>query len=429
MWVAGVILLSAYALIFSEIIHRSYAAIVGAVVMVVAGTWFGFYSQEAAIISIDANTILLLLGMMLLVGLLRPTGAFEYLAIKLAKLSGGSPRRLLVYLCATVSVLSMVLDNVTTVIIFAPLTVLVTRLLHLNPAPYLIAEAMMSNIGGAATLVGDPPNIMIGSAADIDFVTFLVNMAPLVGPAWIGTMALLLVMFRKDIRPRDGRIVHIDLDESKAIQDPARLRRTLLALGVVIVLFFLHHRLEYYPALASFIGLSIGLLLVRPDPEEITEGVDWSVLLFFAALFVMIGGVEASGLLDIAGEWIAGVAQRPGMLLVTALMLMWVAAFVSAIVDNIPFTVTMIPIVGALAANGIDVYPLWWALAIGVGLGGNGTHLGATANIICVAEAERSGLPEARITPTAWLRTGLPVVVVGLLLASATFIAIYSYLL
>lgn len=429
MWVAGVILLSAYALIFSEIIHRSYAAIVGAVVMVVAGTWFGFYSQEAAIISIDANTILLLLGMMLLVGLLRPTGAFEYLAIKLAKLSGGSPRRLLVYLCATVSVLSMVLDNVTTVIIFAPLTVLVTRLLHLNPAPYLIAEAMMSNIGGAATLVGDPPNIMIGSAADIDFVTFLVNMAPLVGPAWIGTMALLLVMFRKDIRPRDGRIVHIDLDESKAIQDPARLRRTLLALGVVIVLFFLHHRLEYYPALASFIGLSIGLLLVRPDPEEITAGVDWSVLLFFAALFVMIGGVEASGLLDIAGEWIAGVAQRPGMLLVTALMLMWVAAFVSAIVDNIPFTVTMIPIVGALAANGIDVYPLWWALAIGVGLGGNGTHLGATANIICVAEAERSGLPEARITPTAWLRTGLPVVVVGLLLASATFIAIYSYLL
>jgi Na+/H+ antiporter NhaD/arsenite permease-like protein len=429
MWVAGVILLSAYALIFSEIIHRSYAAIVGAVVMVVAGTWFGFYSQEAAIISIDANTILLLLGMMLLVGLLRPTGAFEYLAIKLAKLSGGSPRRLLVYLCATVSVLSMVLDNVTTVIIFAPLTVLVTRLLHLNPAPYLIAEAMMSNIGGAATLVGDPPNIMIGSAADIDFVTFLVNMAPLVGPAWIGTMALLLVMFRKDIRPRDGRIVHIDLDESKAIQDPARLRRTLLALGVVIVLFFLHHRLEYYPALASFIGLSIGLLLVRPDPEEITEGVDWSVLLFFAALFVMIGGVEASGLLDIAGEWIAGVAQRPGMLLVTALMLMWVAAFVSAIVDNIPFTVTMIPIVGALAANGIDVYPLWWALAIGVGLGGNGTHLGATANIICIAEAERSGLPEARITPVAWLRTGLPVVVVGLLLASATFIAIYSYLL
>ena len=428
MWMAGGILLAAYVLIFSELIHRTYAAITGAVVMVCAGTWFGFYSQEAAILSIDSNTILLLLGMMMLVGLLRPTGAFEYLAIRLAKLSGGSPRRLLVYLCTTVSVLSMLLDNVTTVIIFAPLTVLVTRLLHLNPAPYLIGEAMMSNIGGAMTLVGDPPNIMIGSAANLDFVTFLVNMAPLVGPAWIGTLALLLVLFRKDIRPRNGDIVQIDLDEAKAIRDPVRLRRTLLALGVVIVLFFLHDRLGYYPALVAFIGLSLGLLLVRPDPESFTEGVDWSVLLFFAALFVLIGGVEASGLLDLAGGLIARLAQQPGMLLITALMLMWVAALVSAIVDNIPFTVTMIPIVSALSLNGVDVYPLWWALAIGVGLGGNGTHLGATANIICIAEAERSGLPEARITPAQWLRTGLPVVFIGLLLASATYIAIYSYL-
>jgi Na+/H+ antiporter NhaD/arsenite permease-like protein len=323
----------------------------------------------------------------------------------------------------------MLLDNVTTVIIFAPLTVLVTRLLNLNPAPYLIGEAMMSNVGGAMTLVGDPPNIMIGSAANIDFVTFLINMAPLVGPAWIGTMALLLVLFRKDIRPRNGDIVQIDLDESKAIRDPVRLRRTLLALGVVIVLFFLHDRLGYYPALVSFIGLSLGLLLVRPDPEKFTEGVDWSVLLFFAALFVMVGGVEASGLLDLAGGLVARLAQQPGMFLMTALMLMWIAAVISAIVDNIPFTVTMIPIVSALSLKGIDVYPLWWALAIGVGLGGNGTHLGATANIICVAEAERSGLPDARITPAKWLRTGLPVVFIGLLLASATYIAIYSHLL
>ncbi len=429
MWVAGSILLAAYVLIFSELIHRTYAAITGAVVMVCAGTWFGFYSQEAAILSIDSNTILLLLGMMMLVGLLRPTGAFEYLAIRLAKLSGGGPRRLLVYLCITVSVLSMLLDNVTTVIIFAPLTVLVTRLLNLNPAPYLIGEAMMSNVGGAMTLVGDPPNIMIGSAANIDFVTFLINMAPLVGPAWIGTMALLLVLYRKDIRPRSGDIVQIDLDETKAIRDPVRLRRTLLALGVVIVLFFLHDRLGYYPALVSFIGLSLGLLLVRPDPEKFTEGVDWSVLLFFTALFVMVGGVEASGLLDLAGGLVARLAQQPGMFLMTALMLMWIAAVISAIVDNIPFTVTMIPIVSALSLKGIDVYPLWWALAIGVGLGGNGTHLGATANIICVAEAERSGLPDARITPAKWFRTGLPVVFIGLLLASATYIAIYSHLL
>jgi Na+/H+ antiporter NhaD/arsenite permease-like protein len=428
MWLAGGILLAAYALIFSERVHRTYAAIAGAVVMVGVGSWRGFYSQEDALLSIDANTILLLMGMMMLIAMLRPTGAFEYLGIRLAKLSGGSPRLLLVYLGIAVSLLSMILDNVTTVIIFAPLTVLVTRLLNLNPAPYLIAEAMLSNIGGAATLVGDPPNIMIGSAADIDFVTFLVNMAPLVVPPWLGTMALLLLLFRRELRPLSGDPVQVDLNETKAIRDHVQLRRILLALGLVIVLFFLHHRLDYYPAFVSLIGLALGLVLIRPHPEKLMEEVEWSVLLFFAALFVLVGGVEGSGLLDLIGTYLASIAQEPGMMLITALLLMWVAALLSALVDNIPFTVTMIPIVGALAMEGLDVYPLWWALAIGVGLGGNGTHIGATANIICVAEAERSGLPEARITPLQWLRVGLPVVLSGLLLASVAFTTIYASL-
>jgi Na+/H+ antiporter NhaD/arsenite permease-like protein len=334
----------------------------------------------------------------------------------------------MVYLGLTVSVLSMVLDNVTTVIIFAPLTVLVTRMLGLNPAPYLIAEAMLSNIGGAATLVGDPPNIMIGSAGNIDFITFLINMAPLVVPAWIGTVVLLLVLFRKHLRPLADDAMQIDLDESKAIRDPAQLRRILLALGLVIVLFFLHHRLHYYPAFVSLIGLALGLLLIRPHPEKLMEQVEWSVLLFFAALFVLVGGVEGSGLLDLIGAKLAVAAQEPGMMLVTALALMWVAALLSALVDNIPFTVTMIPVVSALALEGLDVYPLWWALAIGVGLGGNGTHIGATANIICVAEAERSGYDAARITPAMWLKVGMPVVLLGLLLASAAFTAIYASL-
>jgi Na+/H+ antiporter NhaD/arsenite permease-like protein len=429
MWVAGVILLAAYLLIFSERIHRTYAALAGAVVMVGVGGWLGFYTQEQALLAIDANTILLLMGMMMLVAMLRPTGAFEYLGIKLAKISHGSPRRLLVYLGIAVSVLSMFLDNVTTVIVFAPLTVLVTRLLRLNPAPYLIAEAMLSNIGGAATLVGDPPNIMIGSAAGIDFVTFLVNMAPLVLPAWVGTMALLLVLFRKDLRQlQPVGLEQIDLDESRAIRQRSELYRVLLALGLVIVLFFLHHRLHYYPAFVSIIGLSLALLLLRPHPEKLMSQVEWSVLLFFAALFVMVGGVEASGLLDSIGSRLALIAQEPGMMLATALLLMWVAALLSAVVDNIPFTVTMIPIVGALAVEGIDVYPLWWALAIGVGLGGNGTHIGATANIICVAEAERSDVPEARISPTRWLRVGLPVTLLGLVLASIAFSGIYGAL-
>lgn len=411
------ILVVAYALIFTEVIHRAYAALLGAVAMIMLGGWLGYYSQEAALASIDGNTMFLLMAMMLLVAMLRPTGAFEYLGIRLAKLAAGDPRRLLFYLCAAVSVLSMFLDNVTTVIIFAPLTVLVTRILNLNPAPFLIAEAMMSNIGGAATLVGDPPNIMIGSAGGIDFVRFLVHMGPMILPVWLVVMVLLLFLFRRELRPVDAAAV-VDLDENKAIHDPRALKRMVAVLSGVVVLFFVHHTLHWYPAFVSLIGLAIALVWLRPDPEKLMTKVEWSVLLFFGALFVLVGGVEASGLLHLVGAQLAAYAREPGHLLATALLLMWVAAILSALVDNIPFTVTMIPIVAALEQQGVNVTPLWWALALGVGLGGNGTHIGATANVICIAEAERAQMPEARITPARWLRAGLPAMLASLGVAS-----------
>lgn len=420
MFLALIILMLAYGLIFTEVMHRAYAALLGAVVMVMLGGWAGFYSQEAALLSIDGNTMFLLMAMMLLVAMLRPTGAFEYLGIKLAKLAKGSPTRLLIYLCAAVSVLSMFLDNVTTVIIFAPLTVLVTRMLNLNPAPFLIAEAMMSNIGGAATLVGDPPNIMIGSAAGIDFVTFLVHMGPIILPVWLVTMGLLLFLFRRELRPVDTGAI-IDLDENKAITDWPGLKRIVSVLSGVVLLFFLHHMLHWYPAFVSLLGLALALAWLRPDPEHLMTKVEWSVLLFFASLFVLVGGVDASGLLDLVGAHLAEFASEPGHLLATALLLMWVAALLSAIIDNIPFTVTMIPIVAALEQQGVNVTPLWWALALGVGLGGNGTHIGATANVICIAEAERSQLPQARITPVRWMKVGLPVMFGSLCVASAAF--------
>jgi Na+/H+ antiporter NhaD/arsenite permease-like protein len=419
------ILLVAYVLIFTEVMHRAYAALLGAVAMVTLGGWAGFYSQEAAMLAIDGNTMLLLMAMMLLVAMLRPTGAFEYLGIRLAKLAAGDPRRLLFYLCAAVSVLSMFLDNVTTVIIFAPLTVLVTRILNLNPAPFLIAEAMMSNIGGAATLVGDPPNIMIGSAAGIDFVRFLAHMGPLILPVWLVTLGILLFLFRAELRPVDTAAV-VDLDERQAIQDPRALKRIVAVLAGVVMLFFVHHLLHWYPAFVSLIGLALALAWLRPDPEKLMGKVEWSVLLFFAALFVLVGGVEASGLLDLVGAQLAAFAREPGHLLATAMLLMWVAALLSALVDNIPFTVTMIPIVAALEQQGVNVTPLWWALALGVGLGGNGTHIGATANVICIAEAERARMPEARITPLRWLKVGLPVMVGSLSVASGVFAVFFT---
>jgi len=426
MLLAGGILVGAYVLIFSEVIHRMHAAVIGASVMTGAGLYAGFYTQETALKAIDANTLLLLCGMMMMVSMLKKTGGFNYLAIRIAKFSS-RPRILLVNLCLAVSVISMVLDNVTTVIIFAPLTVLISRMLGLNPMPYLIAEAMLSNIGGIATLVGDPPNIMIGSAARIDFNTFLFHMGPIVVVVWCVTVGMILVRFRSELEQTANYTGKVDLDESKAISDRRTLSFVMAGLLLIIVLFFIHHHLHLYPSFVTFIGLALTLALVRPDPEVLLHDVEWPVLVFFAGLFVIVGGVEHSGLLGLIGRRLAGVARDPEQLLFACLLLMWAAALLSAIVDNIPFTVTMIPIVLSLDTQGVNITPMWWALALGVGLGGNGSHIGATANIICVAESERCGIPEARITPALWVSRGLPVMIASLTVASLVFAVFFRY--
>ena len=419
MWTSAALLVAAYVLIFTEILHRTSAAMLGAVTMIGVGMWMGFYSQEAAILAVDGNTILLLAAMMMLVALLRPTGAFDFAAVHITRWAKGSPKLLLIYLSLAVSLISMILDNVTTVIVFAPLTVLICRLLKINPMPYLMAEAMLSNIGGAATLVGDPPNLMIGSAADISFNSFLLHMGFPVMVVWIGTVGLMLFLFRDQLT--DGGQDPRTLVDTHAIKDAKGLKRILFSLGIVVVLFFIHHNLHLLPAYVSFIGLCVALLLIRPDMEKLFSSVNWSVLFFFAGLFMIVGGVESSGLLELFGHELAKLARDPAMLLITGLLLMWVAAILSAVVDNIPFTVTMIPIILGLESSGVNIAPLWWALALGVGLGGNGTHLGATANIIAVSESEKSGMSEARITPVIWMRTGVPVMFFGLLLASVVY--------
>ena len=428
MIVATSVLAIAYALIFTDVIHRTSAAIIGSVVMVGVGMWMGFYTQEDALTAIDGNTILLLLAMMIVVAMLRPTGVFEFVAIRITKLTGGNSKLLLLYLTFAVSVISTILDNVTTVIVFAPLTILITRILHLNPMPYLMAEAMLSNVGGIATLVGDPPNIIIGSAAGIDFTRFLVHMGPPIALVWIVTTALILFLFRKELPKGDGTTL-IDLDESQAITDAAGLKRMLVVIGVIILLFFVHHRLHVYPAFVALIGLALALALLRPKPELLLSEVNWSVLVFFAGLFVIVGGVESSGLFDLIGDSIAGMAKDPAALLITALSLMWIAAILSAIVDNIPFTVAMVPIILGLESQNVNVTPLWWALAIGVGLGGNGTHIGATANVVVVAVSEECGIPDARISPRKWLRTGLPTMFVSLIAASLVYAVFFDFFL
>lgn len=429
MLIAAGVLIAAYLLIFTEVIHRTSAAILGAVFMVMIGMAFGFYSQEEALHAIDANTILLLAAMMMLVAMLRPTGAFEYTAIVIARFCAHDPRLLLVYLSLAVSVISMFLDNVTTIIVFAPLTVLIARILQLNPLPFLMSEAILSNVGGASTLVGDPPNLMIGSAGNISFNDFLLHMGPPIAAVWAVTVILMLVLFRRQLSPRENALDSENFDLKQAIKDTTALWRVLAALGLVVALFFVHHQLHIFPAFAALIGLAAALILIRPKPDRLFGEVNWSVLIFFVGLFVIVGGVEASGLLDLLGGQLAHIANEPGKLLLAGLILMWVAAVMSAVIDNIPFTVTMIPIIVGLEAQGANIAPLWWALAIGVGLGGNSTHVGATANLIAVAEAEKCGIPGARITPVAWMRVGIPATLFGLGMASVLYTVFFDFFL
>ncbi len=422
--VSGIVFAATFAGILTERAHRTILALAGAALMVLLGLAMGFYSQEGALEAIDFNTLALLLGMMILVSMLRRTGFFEYLAILTAKRSGGSPWFLLVTLGTVTTVASAFLDNVTTVILIAPVTILVAEILGINPVPLLIAEALLSNTGGVATLVGDPPNILIGSAANLSFVDFLVNVAPIVLVAWLVTLLLLRFLFRKELAEEPQNVeALLSLDEDAALHDRPVAARILIILSGVVLLFFVHHVLHLQPGFIAMLGAALALLWIQPDIEEILEGVEWTVLLFFAALFVVVGGLEASGLLGLVGENLAGLAGRD--LLITGVALIWVAAVASAIVDNIPFTIAMIPLVQELGGTGVNVTPLWWALALGAGFGGNGTPIGSTANVVVVSLSERTKTP---ITAAIWLRNGLPVMAATCTVGSILYVLAFRFL-
>jgi len=410
--------------ILSERIHRTIAAMAGAVVMVAVGLALGFYSQEQALDAVDFNTLGLLLGMMILVRLLEVTGFFQYVAILTGKRSRGEPWLLLVILGITTTLLSMLLDNVTTVVLIVPVTILITEILGINPIPLLMAEALLSNVGGVATLVGDPPNVLIGSAAGFTFNDFLTHLAPLVVVAWLAALLVLRVVFRKELRERSKNLdALMHLNENEALRDPASLRKTLIVLGIVILLFFLHGQLHLTPAYIALGGAAAALLWVRADVEETLRHVEWGVLLFFAALFVTVGGLEAAGVLGLLADRVGGVARDN--LLVASLLLLWGAVVASAIVDNIPFTIALIPVIQQLGSQDIETAPLWWALALGAGFGGNGSPIGATANVITVSLSEKTDTP---ITTRIWLRSGLPVTLVTCVVATVLFIVFFGWM-
>jgi len=404
--------------------HRAIVAMAGAVLMVLLGLVLDFYSQEEALRAIDFNTLGLLFGMMVIVAVLKNTGYFEYVAILIAKRTKGNPWILLVALGTITTVASLFLDNVTTVIIMAPVTVLIAEILGISSIPLLMAEALLANTGGVATLVGDPPNILIGSAANLSFIDFVVNLGPIVLAAWFVTLVLIRLLFRGELAHQPSNPEALEaLDEQEALKDRTSAKKVLIVLAGVVVLFFLHSTLQLQAGLVALIGAAAALFWLQPDLEEVMEGIEWPILLFFAALFVIVGGVEASGLLDLAGGSLTDLSSQDVILMGVALI--WVAAIASAVIDNIPFTIAMIPIIQAIARPGLDITPLWWALALGAGFGGNATPIGSTANIVVVTFSEKTKHP---ITTRIWLRNGLPISITTSLVATILYVVRFGIL-
>jgi Na+/H+ antiporter NhaD/arsenite permease-like protein len=387
------IFVGAYVLLATEKVHRTKVALGGAALMLllhITDADKAFFDDHTGV---DWNVIFLLLGMMIIVSVLRQTGIFEYIAIVAAKSSGGRPYRLMVLLCVLTAVASAVLDNVTTVLLIAPVTFLVCDRLGLKPVPFLIAEVFASNIGGAATLVGDPPNIIIASRGDLSFNDFLVHMAPIVVVLMVVFCVMCRWLFRSAFTFDEERAASVmSLNEREAIKDKALLVRSLAVLALVVAAFVLHPVLHYEPSIVALLGAGLLILITDVSIGDALADVEWPTLAFFAGLFIMVGGLVETGVIGSLSESMADATE--GRLGLAAMVLLFGSAGLSAIVDNIPYVATMSPVVADLVnAAGPDGQVLWWALALGADLGGNATAIGASANVVMIGLAERDGHP------------------------------------
>lgn len=412
---ALVVFVGAYVLIATEWVHRVRAALGGAALMLVIGASTGETAFFSAKTGVDWNVVLLLFGMMVVVSVVKQTGLFEYLAIWSAKRAGGRPYRLLVLLCLITATASALLDNVTTVLLLAPVTLLVCSRVGVRPELFLIALALASNIGGAATLIGDPPNIIIGSRAGLTFNDFLFNLGPLV----VVLLAVFLVVAR--FLFRGAFVVDPDqvqdvmaLNERKAIANPALLRRVLPVLALIVMGFALHSAIGLEPSVVALLGAGLMVLVSRTSSKEFLEDVEWETLSFFIGLFIMVGALVNIGVIDWLGA--KAVEAVGGQFLLAATLLLFGSAVMSGVIDNIPYVATMTPLVADLVASGSGsgAESLWWALALGAGLGGNATAVGASANVVVTGIAAREGHP---ISFSLFTRYGLVITAVTVLLS------------
>jgi Na+/H+ antiporter NhaD/arsenite permease-like protein len=407
----AVIFVAVYVIIAAEWWHKTIAALVGGLLMILLGV----LDQEEAFDAVDWNVIFLLVGMMVIANITAETGAFQWLAIRAAKLSGGEPMRLLILLSLVTAVASAFLDNVTTVVLLVPVTLYITGALGINPKPLLISQVLAANIGGAATLIGDPPNILIGSAAGLGFNAFILHMAPPVLIILALYLAAARFIFREALRGGAGhRELVLAMDERKVIADAAALRKALIVLAATIAGFLAHRAVHLEPATIALSGAAVLLLWSRFQVQRALAEVEWTTLFFFIGLFIMVEGVVKVGLIDQLAR--RALDLTGGELAATSLLILWLSSILSGVIDNIPYTATMIPLVQGLGGGEPGREALWWSLALGADLGGNATLIGASANIIVANLAAKGGQP---ITFRAFLAYGVPVTLASTLVATA----------
>ena len=418
--VSGLILLIAYIFIALEKIPKVTVALIGAGLTLL----LGLVSQNKMVGDslnshyfanfVDFNVIFLLVSMMILVLIATKSGVFTWMANELLKLTKGKPIRILFALGLFTAVVSAFLDNVTTVILVMPITFAIAKQLEINPVPILITEVIASNVGGTSTLIGDPPNIIIGSAAGFSFMDFIVHLAPVVAIILLVVLAFLAVVFKKDLVATEENMKKVaEIDNSKTITDKKHMIRSMIVLGLVILGFMLHDLTHIDTYVVAMIGASI--LLLFEKPTEILEKVEWNTIFFFVGLFIIIGGLEASGGIKLMAEWLLKVTN--GSQEATSMMILWGSGIISGIIDNIPYTATMSPMLVEIQKTmGADyTYPLWWALSLGACLGGNMTIIGAAANVIVSENSAKEGYP---IGFMQFMKYGVPVVAISLIISS-----------
>ena len=408
--IAIVIFLVTMAAILTEKLHRTVAAVAGALLLILTGV----LSVESGFSYVDLNTLGVLIGMMLFVAVVKNSGIFEYIAIKAAKIAKGRPWPLMVLFALITAVLSAFLDNVTTVLLIGPMTLAITSMLRINPIPFFMTQIMASNIGGTATLIGDPPNIMIGSAAGLSFTDFITN----TGVAVLFVLAATIVCFYFIY----GRKLHVEpeamdsilqLDENKAIKDRSLLIKSVVMILLVVFGFVFHSQLHLESCTIALTAAAVMLLIGRQDVEEIVAGVEWTTILFFTGLFIVVGGLQETGVIQILANGLMDLTE--GHMTLTILLILWVSAIVSSFLDNIPFVATLIPLILTMQSSGVDVTPLWWAVSLGACLGGNGTLIGASANVVLSGISNRHGFP---ITFASYFKVGFPLMLVSVAIST-----------